>query len=116
MGTTVAFFSERFQRRTEARRVEAAALNNLITDLHLARSLAPLTPAVSYVEPNVDRTYATDAIERFRKEIRETRLLLRPESTDLFQALVQMSVACNEYMEGIQNSPEDYQFELHAPS
>lgn len=66
LGTMAAFLSERWLRRSDAKRVEAAALNNLITDLHLRRALTPITPVKSYAEPNEDREFATKAILQIR--------------------------------------------------
>lgn len=114
LGTMAAFLSERWLRINDAKRVEVAALNNLITDLHLRRALTPITPVKSYREPNDDREFATRAVMDIRGDIRSTRLALRPNSSGNFQALVRMSSACNAYLENVQNRPEDYQFELHA--
>ncbi|WP_342022629.1 hypothetical protein AAE021_12325 [Arthrobacter citreus] len=113
LGTMAAFLSERWLRTSDAKRVEAAALNNLITDLHLRRSLTPITPKKSYLEPNDDRKFTGEAIMQIRTSIRDARLALRPKSSESFQALVRMSSACNAYLENVQNRPEDYQFELH---
>ena len=44
-GTSAAFLIERFLRKTDARNKEVASLNNLITDLHLRRALAIISPA-----------------------------------------------------------------------
>lgn len=113
LGTLVAFLSERLLRRRDARYIEVAALNNLITDLYLRRALSPVSPVASHGEPNDDRKYATTAVIQIRDSIRETRLSLRPTATDEFQALVGMSSACNEYLENVQNQPADYQFALY---
>lgn len=112
-GTSVAFLIERFLRKADARNREVASLNNLITDLHLRRALAIISPAESSPGPNNDRIYATAAVMQIRDSIRETRLALRPKS-ETFDVLVAMSSACNGYLERVEYYPERYQYELHT--
>ena len=114
LGTFAAFLSERVLRMSDAIAVQAAALNNLITDLHLRRALTPITPRTVPAGPNDDRKFATDAVLQIRNGIREARLSLRPRSATEFQVLVDMSSACNRYLENVQYNPEDYQFELEV--
>lgn len=112
LGTFAAFLSERLLRRRDARYREVAALNNLITDLHLRRALAASNPVATNSGPNSDREYVTTAVLQIRDSIRDTRLCLRPNSSDEFQSLVGMSSACNEYLERVQYNPAEYQFAL----
>ena len=112
LGTFAAFLSERVLRINDAIAVQAAALNNLITDLHLRRALTPITPRTVLAGTNDDSRFATDAVLQIRTGIRDTRLSLRPRASTEFQVLVDMSSACNRYLENVQYNAEDYQFEL----
>ena len=82
--------------------------------MYLRRALAP-SPNPQRVpngaESN-DQILATRAVIEIRNGIRETRLVLRPSSTKLFQSLVVMSSACNDYLESVQRSANTYQLYL----
>lgn len=112
LGTFAAFLSERLLRVRDATAVQVAALNNLVTDLHLRRALSAITPRRVPAGDSDDRRFATDAVMQIRAGIREARLALRPGSAPEFQVLVGMSSACNHYLENVQYGPEDYQYEL----
>ena len=112
LGTLAAFLSERLLRVRDATAVQVAALNNLVTDLHLRRALTAITPRRVSTGESDDRRFANEAIIQIRAGIREARLALRPGSSIEFQVLVGMSSACNRYLENVQYDPEDYQYEL----
>lgn len=114
LGTLAAFLTERFLRRTDAKNVELAAVNNLVTDLYLRRALTLSDNAqrVPNGEESGDQILATRAVIEIRNGIRETRLVLRPSSSGLFQALVVMSSACNNYLENVRRSTNMYQLHL----
>lgn len=113
LGTLAAFLSERLLRVRDATAVQVAALNNLVTDLHLRRALsANAAPQRIPAGESDDRRFATEAVIQIRTGIREARLSLRPGSSAEFQILVSMSSACNRYLENVQYGPEDYQYEL----
>ena len=112
LGTFAAFLSERFLRVRDARAVQVAALNNLVTDLHLRRPLTAITPRRVPTGESVDRRFANDAVIQIRAGIHDARLALRPRSSAEFHVLVGMSSACNRYLENVQYEPEEYQYEL----
>lgn len=91
------------------RRDENAALNALITDLHLKRPLAPIDPRVIDGAGDQERCRATvlDARERMI----ETLSHLRSGSANT-EVLMRMSAACTRYLRDSSRAPERYQFAL----
>ncbi|WP_461170235.1 hypothetical protein [Arthrobacter sp. Z1-15] len=91
------------------RRDENAALNALITDLHLKRPLAPIEPQVIEGAGDEERCRATvlDARERMI----ETLAHLRSGSANT-DVLMRMSTACTRYLRDSSRAPERYQFAL----
>ena len=91
------------------RRDENAALDALITDLHLKRSLAPIDPCVIVGAGNQER--CRGAVLDARDRIIETLAHLRSGSANT-DVLMRLSAACTLYLRESSRTPELYQFAL----
>ncbi|WAP51418.1 hypothetical protein OL239_16590 [Arthrobacter sp. ATA002] len=91
------------------RRDENAALNALITDLHLKRPLAPIEPRVIAGAGDAERCRAT--VLDARDRIIETLAHLRSGSANT-DVLMRMSTACTRYLRESSRVPDRYQFAL----
>lgn len=91
------------------RRDETAALNALITDLHLKRPLAPIEPRIIDGPGDVERCRA--AVLDARDRIIETLAHVRSSSANT-DVLMRMSAACTRYLRESTREPEYYQFAL----
>lgn len=91
------------------RRDENAALNALITDLHLKRPLAPIEPRLIDGAGDEERCRAT--VLDARDRIIETLSHLRSGSANT-DVLMRMSAACTRYLRESTRAPERYQFAL----
>lgn len=91
------------------RRDESAALNALITDLHLKRPLAPIEPQVIDGAGDEERCRAT--VLDARDRMIETLAHVRSGSTNT-DVLMRMSAACTRYLRESSRAPDRYQFAL----
>ena len=91
------------------RRDESRALNELVTYLHLKRSLAPIDPQPAPVGNGELR--CRTSIQDIREKIVETLAHVRAAS-DADEVLMRMTGACNRYLRNAFSDPERYQFEL----
>lgn len=91
------------------RRDETAALNALITDLHLKRPLAPIEPRI--IDAARDAERCRSAVLDTRDRIIETLAHLRSSSPST-DVLMRMATACTRYLRESAREPERYQFAL----
>ncbi|WIB10087.1 hypothetical protein QNO08_03215 [Arthrobacter sp. zg-Y820] len=91
------------------RRDETAALNALITDLHLKRPLAAIEPRVVDGADDAQRCRAT--VLDARDRIIETLAHLRSNSANT-DVLMRMASACTRYLRESARAPERHQFAL----
>lgn len=91
------------------RRDENAALNALITDLHLKRPLAPIEPQVIDGAGDEERCRAT--VLDARDRMIETLAHVRSGSVNT-DVLMRMSAACTRYLRESSRAPDRYQFAL----
>ena len=91
------------------RREESAALNALIMDLHLKRSLAAIEPRV--VDGSDGEARLRGTVLDARDRIMETLTYLRAGSANT-GVLMRMAAACTLYLRRASREPERYQFAL----
>ncbi|MBO0896158.1 hypothetical protein [Arthrobacter sunyaminii] len=91
------------------RRDESVALNALIMDLHLKRSLAAIQPQT--VEGSDGEARLRPTVLDARDRILETLTHLRSGSANT-GVLMRMAAACTVYLRSASREPERYQFAL----
>ncbi|MET4060206.1 hypothetical protein ABIB35_001751 [Arthrobacter sp. UYP6] len=91
------------------RRDESAALNALIMDLHMKRSLAEIEPRL--VPGPDDEARLRSTVLDARDRILETLAYLRSGSPNT-GVLMRLSAACTLYLREATRAPEQYQFAL----
>ncbi|UWX97763.1 hypothetical protein N2K95_03505 [Arthrobacter zhaoxinii] len=108
-GVLIGFGAGWGTRRSRDRRHESRALNQLITDLHLKRTLAPIDPHPAPAGPAEARHRS--AVQDLRENITETLGHLEPGS-GATEVLMRMAAVCNRYLRDVAKDPERYQFGL----
>ncbi|NIJ06208.1 hypothetical protein [Frigoribacterium faeni] len=118
LGAGAAFGSNLLVRLLESRRAEAAALNELVTEIHFRRVLrrvrATRSPDAAASDP--DWQHARRSIGALRGVIRAARRRTRPRSTAL-PVLNEMTLACNTFLDDSDDQPDLYRLhlmQLHA--
>ncbi|MDM7990690.1 hypothetical protein [Arthrobacter sp. zg-Y877] len=109
LGVLFGFAAGWLAKRHLGRREESRALNELVTYLHLKRTLAPITPQPSAAGPMEARHRS--AVQDLRENLMETlaHLSLGSAATEV---LMRMSAACNRYLRDVAADPGRYQFAL----
>jgi hypothetical protein len=118
LGAGAAFASNLLVRLLESRRAEAAALNELVTEIHFRRVLRRVTatrsPDAATRDP--DWQHARRSIGALRGVIRAARRRTRPRSRAL-PVLNEMTLACNTFLDDSDDQPDLYRLhlmQLHA--
>ncbi|WP_423923605.1 hypothetical protein ACPEEZ_05515 [Frigoribacterium sp. 2-23] len=118
VGAGAAFGANMLVRWLEARRGEAAALTELITEIHFRRVLRRRAPVVSpnavAIDPLYDR--ARHSIGTLRGTIRDARRHCQNRSRAL-PVLNEMTLACNTFLDDSETTPDAYRLhlmQLHA--
>ncbi|MCC3291795.1 hypothetical protein [Arthrobacter sp. zg-Y1110] len=96
-------------KRSLDRRHESRALNELVTYLHLKRTLAPIDPQPAQGGPMEARHRS--AVQDLRENVMETLAHLTPGS-GATEVLMRMSAASNRYLRDVAADPGSYQFAL----
>jgi len=116
IGALAAVVIARMGVKGQVRRVETAALNELVLELSFRRALVVSDPhqltedeASRLVE---DRERAVRSVFDIRTEVKKTRTKLRVESP-AFDPLARMTAACNRFLEGESRDPLSYLIGLH---
>lgn len=114
VGAGGAITSAALIRNQEVKRKEITAVKALVADLHFRRALAvndgEQVPSADLDHDDLGRS--TRSVINIRREIRETRLNLRPKSP-AFESMSRMTSACNLYLEIVEVRPGDYRIELN---
>lgn len=117
-GSGAAFASNLLAGRISDRRREAAALNELVHEIHFRRALRRITPRLSpradVLDPGYER--ARHSISTLRREVRTARQALVPRSNAL-PAVDAMTLACNTFLDESESDPARYELflmQLHA--
>jgi hypothetical protein len=123
VGAGGAITSAALIRSQEVKRQEITAVKALVADLHFRRALAvndgEQVPNADLDRADLDRAEldrsdldrSTRSVINIRREIRETRMKLRPKSP-AFEEMSRMTRACNLYLEVVEIRPGDYRIEL----
>lgn len=114
VGAGGAIVSAALIRNQEVKRREVTALKALVADLHFRRALA-LNDGEWVANSELDHddvARSTRSVVNIRREIRQSRLTLRPKSP-AFAQLSDMTSACNLYLEVVEVRPGDYRIELN---
>jgi len=97
--------------RGRLRRIETAALNELMLDLSFRRALVVVDPHRLnddvFVALADDRQRAVQSVLDIRTEIKETRPRLRVQSV-AFEPVARMTAACNRFLESESHDPQSY--------
>ena len=116
VGALAAVFIASLGTRGRLRRIETAALNELVLDLSFRRALVVVDP--HRLDDDVfaahadDRQRAVTSVLDIRTEIKETRPRLRVRSV-AFEPLARMTAACNRFLESESQDPQSYWIGLH---
>ena len=109
LGLLAGFAGGWLTKRSLNRRHESRALNELVTYLHLKRTLVPLDPRPEQAGPLEARHRS--AVQDLRENLMETLAHLTPGS-GATEVLMRMSAATNRYLRDVAADPGNYQFAL----
>ncbi|MCC9205178.1 hypothetical protein [Arthrobacter sp. zg-Y769] len=109
LGLLTGFAAGWLTKRSLNRRHESRALNELVTYLHLKRSLAQIEPQPAEAGPMEARHRS--AVQDLRENVMETLAHLTPGSGAV-EVLMRMSAASNRYLREVAADPGSYQFAL----
>jgi hypothetical protein len=113
LGSGAAFASNLLAGRISARRREAAALNELVHEIHFRRVLRRVeprrSPRADVLDPEYER--ARHSIATLRHEIRRARRASVSRSAAL-PTLDRMTLACNTFLDRAEDDPSTYQLSL----
>ncbi|MCQ1996889.1 hypothetical protein [Arthrobacter sp. zg-Y1171] len=109
LGVLVGFGAGWLAKRSLDRRHESRALNELVTYLHLKRTLAPIDPQPAQGGPMEARHRS--AVQDLRENVMETLAHLTPGS-GATEVMMRMSAASNRYLRDVAADPGSYQFAL----
>ncbi|GAA0956189.1 hypothetical protein [Frigoribacterium faeni] len=118
VGAGAAFATNLLVRHLESRRAEAAALNELVTEIHFRRVLHRIDPTPSPDAAATDPDYAAArrSISGLRGVVRAARRRTTPRSPAL-PVLNEMTLACNTFLDASDDEPDSYRLhlmQLHA--
>jgi hypothetical protein len=118
LGAGAAFASNLLATRIRDLRHEAAALNELVHEIHFRRVLRRIEPRLSPRAEILDPRYsaARHSIATLRGDIRTARIAAVPRSSAL-GLLDTMTLACNTFLDDSEAEPARYQLhlmQLHA--